>query len=135
MTVKLSSLRADIRAQDEGEWIDIPTLPGVRLRTRSLTSPGYRLKRDQWAQRMARTKMKGREADAELGRILASEILLGWEGFDVPYSPDVALAELADPAGVELRNHVLYAAEQVGQAQVEFLEEAVGNSAPASAGN
>ena len=130
MSVKLNSLAADTAKEAEGDWVEIPELVEVRLKVRSFNNPQYRTARDLLLQKMARKY--GRkpappdESEAEFGKLYAKFILLGWEGFDVDYSPDVAKEALSDPAFRDLRRHVEYAASQVGQVEVQFTEDALG---------
>lgn len=132
MSVKFSSLAADTAKESEGDWQEIPDLPGVSLKVRSFNFPAYRVARDLLLQRMARKfgrkPAPADESEAEFGRLYAQHILLGWSGFDVEYTPEVARDALTNPAFRDLRRHVEYAASQVGASEVEFLEDAVGES-------
>jgi hypothetical protein len=132
MSVKLSSLAADTAKETEGDWIEVPELPGVRLKVRSFNFPAYRVARDLLLQRMARKHGRkpapADESEVEFGKLYSAHILLGWEGFDVEYTPAAARDALTDPAFRDLRRHVEYAASQVGASEVEFMEEAVGES-------
>ena len=47
MTLKLSSLAADLDRERDGDWIDIPDLLDVALKVRSLHFPEYRIAYDQ----------------------------------------------------------------------------------------
>jgi hypothetical protein len=138
MSVKFSSLAADTEKEKQGDWVEIPELPGVSLKVRSFNDPAYRIARDLLLQRMARKHGRkpapADENEAEFGRLYAKHILIDWKGFDVPYSADAAREALADPAYRDFRRHVEYAASQVGASEVEFLEDALGESKPASAG-
>jgi hypothetical protein len=130
MAVKFASLAADTKKEDEGDWIEIPDLPGVSLKVRSFNYAPYRIARDQLIQRnarkYARKPMPPDENEVEFGRLYAKFILLDWKGFDLPYSQDEARAALTDTAYRDFRRHVEYAASQVAQAEVEFVEEALG---------
>ena len=138
MSVKFSSLAADTVKESEGDWQEIPDLPGVSLKVRSFNFPAYRVARDMLLQRMARKHGRkpapADESEVEFGKLYAQHILLGWSGFDVEYTPDVAREALTNPAFRDLRRHVEYAASQIGASEVEFLEDALGESKPASAG-
>lgn len=135
MAVKFSSLAADTDKETAGDWIEIPELPGVELKVRSFNHPAYRVARDLLLQRMARKHGRkpapADESEAEFGKLYAKFILLDWKGFDVEYTADVAREALADPAYRDLRRHVEYAASQVGASEVEFLDDALGESEPA----
>lgn len=131
MAVKLGSIKADLKRETEGEWVDIPDLPGVRLRVRSFNYGPFRAARNAVLQRLAKRYAKSPVPDdvmaRELGALYADQLLLGWDGFDVPYTPEAARETLTDPAFRSLLNHIDYASERVGQTEIEFVEQATGN--------
>jgi hypothetical protein len=63
MGLKLSSIK--ISVSDEGEWVDVPEWPGVRLKVRSINARDYVQARDLMVQK----KVKGAEASADVRRI------------------------------------------------------------------
>jgi hypothetical protein len=138
MAVKFASLASDLKKEDDGDWIEIPDLPGVSLKVRSFNFGPYRIARDQLIQRTARKygrkPVPPEENEIEFGKMYAQYLLLDWKGFDIDYSAAAAREALSDPAFRDLRRHVEYAASQVAQAEVEFVEDALGESKPASAG-
>jgi hypothetical protein len=135
MTVKFNSLKSDIAKEQTGDWVECPDLPGVSFKVRSFNHPPYRVARDLLVQRMARRNGKKaappEEMESAFGKLYAEHILLDWAGFDTPYSPEAAREALSDPAYRDLRRYVESAAAQVGQSEVEFTEEAVGESVSA----
>lgn len=137
MTVKLSSLKANLDRETKGDWIDFPDWEGVSFNVSSLNLPAYTTKRDLLLQRLQRKyKRKPVPKDvlnAELGRLYAEHILHGWRGLDVEYSPTVALETLTDPEYRNVVAAVEYCAAQVSAIDVEFVEEEAGNSEPPSA--
>lgn len=139
MTIKLASLAADLKKEVEGDWIDIPDLPGVALKVRSLQSPAYSVARDLMAQKHRRkygAKPVPPEAfSRDFGRIAAEHLLLDWRGFDVPYTAEGATEVLTSVEYRALLNHTVWAAAQVGEAEIEFVEDAAGNSDAPSATN
>lgn len=137
MTVKLSSLAADLDREANGDWIDYPEWPGVAFNVSSLLKPAYVTERDFLLQRMAR-RYKGKtppqtEVAPEAGKLYCKHILHGWRGLDVEYSPETALEIMCDPAYRAVVNAVEWCAGQVGQAEVEFVEDAEKNSDAPSA--
>jgi hypothetical protein len=141
--VKLNSLKTNLTAEREGDWIKAPELgEGVRFRVRSTNYPAYTVARDQASQRLA-MKFPNSQLDvlhddyapvpasviAEAnGEIVAEHLLLGWEGFDIPYTPGDALEVLCDEAHRAVRMSVTLAATKVGRQEVEFVEGAAKNS-------
>lgn len=131
MPIKLSSLAVDLTRETEGDWVDLPDLPGVRLKTRSLHYAPYRVARDSAFVTLSRKHGKTIPAEASdtvLRKLCADHLLLDWDGFDVPYTHEAALTVLTDPAFREFVSHVLWAAAQVGQAEIAFVESAEKNS-------
>lgn len=131
MTIKLESIKADLKRENEGDWVDIPDLPGVRLRVRSHNYGPYKIALSKSLQRLVRRH--GREQipdDVALmagGSVYADHILLDWEGFDEPYTPETARAVLMNPAYRELQAHVRYAAAEIAKIEAQFVEDASGN--------
>lgn len=138
--VKLASLKK-VNAAD-GEWIPAsdPQLEGVELRVRPLHYGPFVTALQLATSRLMRTYPGNKSAPPEVterlnGELYAEHILLDWKGFDEPYSRDAAFAYLTDPAMHVLRNEVRFAAQVASRAQAEFVDQAAGNSAPASDGN
>ena len=131
MVAKLDSLKSNVELEVEGDWIDVPELPGVSLQVRSINYPGYQTALSLVVQRL--TRKYGRKPvppqvnDREMGRLYHEHILVNWRGFDVEYSAEVAESALTDPAHRDLRRHVQWAASQVGVAEVDYVEDAKGN--------
>lgn len=137
MTVKLSSLAADLSAEAKGEWIDYPEWPGVAFNVRSLHYPPYATARDLLIQKMMRQN-KGVMPPAdkmapEVGKLYCKHILHGWRGLDEEYTPEKALEVLCDPAYRRVVEAVEWCAGQVAQRDVDFVEDASKNSAAPSA--
>lgn len=138
MTVKLSSLKADLEREQKGDWIEYPEWPGVAFKVCSLFMPAYTVARDLLIQRLTR-KHKGNppppsELTPAIGKIYATHILHDWKGLDVEYSADKALEVLSDPSYRLVVAAVEWCAGQIGQVDVEFMDDAVKNSDRPSAG-
>lgn len=141
MAVRLGSLRADIRRETEGDWVDIPDLPGVSLKVRSFNYSPYRMARDQLLQRFARRygrdPVPAEESYRADARLYADHILLDWRGLEDDDGKIVPIADaadiLADPAFRELHDHIRYAGTRLAQVEAEFVEDA-GKNSPASSG-
>lgn len=138
MTIKLGSVKADLAKETDGDLIAIPDLPGVKLRVRSPHYQPFIAARDLATRRLAKKFGDAAVPEEEIARVYgavyAQHLLLGWEGFDAPYSADLALETLTDPAYRALRLHVAWASGKVGQQDVEFVETERKNSAPPSVG-
>jgi hypothetical protein len=138
--LKLSSIRADLEREKNGDWVDARSWPGVRFFVSALTKPSYQLKRDALVQRLQR-KHKGKPVPTEelaphLGKLYAEEIVHGWDGIDVSYSPEKALELLTDPTYRELVSEIEYCAATLSSVDADFVETEVGKferlSAPSS---
>jgi hypothetical protein len=139
MTIKLSSLKADLQREEKGDWIEYPDWPGVEFNVSSLHLPAYTIARDLVLQRLARVyKGKPTPRDvitAEMGKLYAKHILHGWRGLDVAYSRDKADEILPDPEYRNIVAAVEWCAAKVSDVDLEFVEEAGKNSAAPSSGN
>lgn len=132
MTIKLSSLKANLDREEKGDWVEFPDWPGVEFNVSSLLIPQYTTARDLLIQRLLR-QSKGKPIpretyNVEIGKLFAKHILHGWRGLDAAYSPEKAEEILTDP---EYRNVVAaieYCAGRVSELDVEFVEDAGKNS-------
>jgi hypothetical protein len=138
MAVKLASLKADLKREEKGDWVEYIDWPGVEFKVSSLHLPAYTVARDLLMQKMARIykgKPIPREAlTVEIGKLYAKHILHDWRGLDVEYSPEKAAEILADP---EYRNVVAaieWCAAKVSEVEVEFVADAEKNSVRPSSG-
>lgn len=132
MTVKLGSLRADLKRENDGDWVDIPDLPGVRLKVRGAAYGPYQAAKSiveaRWARQYGTRKPVPIDISLrENGRLYAEHILLGWEGFDEAYDEDRAREILIDPGYRELHEHIRYAMQAVAQTEAEFVEDTAKN--------
>lgn len=139
MAVKLGSLAADLAREKDGDLVEIPELPGVKLRVRGFGYGPYQMAKSQiesrWVRRYGREAVPPEVAYRDNGRLYADHILLGWEGFDEEYSPEKGLEVLLDPAYRELHEHIRYAGQKLMQSDAEFVEDAAKNSRRRSGGS
>jgi hypothetical protein len=150
MTIKLASLKVDTKAETAGEWKEvnewiglvpdrpweITKLPGLKFQVRSTNDMTYKVARQKASEDLeARKTAKEFAGDvvpsdvqaAAEGKVICDNLLLGWEGFDEPYSPELAADLLCSPDGRNIRDMVLVCAGKVGKREVEFLEGAAKN--------
>jgi hypothetical protein len=134
MALKLSSLKSSV--SDEGEWVDIPEWPGVRLKVRSIAVKDYQIARDLLLSRLSRRLGRmptGPEMEPDLGRLVAIHLLRGWEGLAgaddkaEQFTPERAIQLLTDPDLRQLETQVIWAASHVGETELEFTEDAEKN--------
>lgn len=127
MAVKLSSLAVDLEGDEKGTWVPSLQYAGVEYRLSSVYLPAYVTARQQLLQRLNR-KYQGAvvpplEMGSELGKLLAQHLLHEWKGFDVPYTEEVALERLVNPAFRPLRADIDECASRIGVPDVEYIEE------------
>lgn len=128
MGFKLSSLAADLKRENDGDWVAIPPdiigdAEGVELKVRAFSYQPYQIARNKIVQKWARSY--GREpvpldvAFKADGKLYAQHILLDWKGFDndagepLDCSPEVAEDYLTNPKFRLLQNAVQYAAGKI----------------------
>lgn len=139
MTIKIASLKADLKREEEGDWIDYPDWPGVAFNVSSLNAPAYVCDFATMSKRLSKT-YKGQPippsvSSKEVGRLFCKHLLHDWRGLDVAYSPETAVELLTDPAYRKLITAVEWCAEQVAETQIEFTEDAAKNLERPSAGS
>jgi len=129
--LKLKSVKTDLKAEREGDWVDYPEWPGVRFKVKSLQCPEFVEARGRLMRKLAK-KYKGDpipldETTKELGTLVANIILLGWDGLDEPYTPERASEVLTDPSYRKVADAVQFCANIVGDNDEEFVEAAAKN--------
>jgi hypothetical protein len=132
MTIKLSGLKVDLSNEEQGEWKPSADLPGVEFLVSSLQTPAYQIARDlliqKWTRKFHRQPVPADVRHDELGKLIAKHILHGWRGFDEDYSPETAEAMLRDRSYRALLSAVENCAAEVGDADIEYIEDAAKNS-------
>lgn len=137
MQVKLSSLRADLAKERDGDWVDAPGIPGVSLLVRSTNYPPFVIARDRAEMKLAQKYGATPSAAEDLerldeqnaidGSLAVEHLLLGWRGFDEEFSAERAAEILGDESYRALRNSVYRAARRVGRREIEVVEQAAKN--------
>lgn len=131
MTVKLSSLKADLERETTGDWVSFPDWPGVDFNVSSLHLPAYQTARDILFKRLQKTYKGSPIPQAvmttEMGKLYAKHILHDWRGLDVEYSQQSAAEILADPAYRNIVAAIEFCAGTISATDIEFVEEAAKN--------
>ena len=145
MVVKLSSLRADLEKERKGTWqqaLSIIPDPDVKFLVSSIHLPAYTTARNIAFQRLSRIHKGNVPDDAvvvEVGRLFAEHIVHDWQGLasddgePIPFSKDLALKLLSDPANRELVRAIEQCAGEAARIDVQFVEDQVKNSGKPSA--
>lgn len=144
--MEISSLKRNAAAAAEGRWVgDIPSMPGLRLRVRGLSSPAAvacRRKKERQVERKDRERGGGFKPEIEqriAREVLHEAILLEWdgltdEGAPVTFDADLAGQILLDPDFDAFAGAVTWAASVVDSDTVEDGDEQAGNSKRQSSG-
>lgn len=123
MTVKLSSLA--VAANNDGDWEDCQTIPGIKFLVRPINYPPFAIARDHMMQRLRRKhgdSIPPNVSAPALGRLVGDHILLGWEGFDEAWSKEVAMEKLTNPEYNELVAAVVAASIAASTAKLEYID-------------
>ena len=142
--MKLDDIAVDLDREEQGDWVEIPDLPGVTLKVRSLYNKDYQHAQQAAARKIARrygNRLVPPDVQTKAyARLLADHVLLDWDGITdesgngVEYAPEYGRDVLADPKYRRLADAVTWAANVVGDQDVEDLEDEGKNSATPSAG-
>ena len=135
--MKLSEIKTDPRL-GEGAWVhDIPALPGLALKVRSIgCDDAQRLLRKQVRDIPRARRLTGLDPADErsnMNVVLKKVILLDWSGLEdeegrpIPYSAEMAARLIEEPEYEMFRDAVLFASGAVKDRGVLDLEDASGN--------
>lgn len=131
MVVKLQSTASDLTKEREGDTIASLLYPGVTYQVRSVHYEPFATARDLALQNLARKygdqPVPRDESVKIMGGLFVEHLLLGWEGFDTPFTSDIAMNTLTDPAYRELVADVEVAARKAGKQRLEFQKALVKN--------
>lgn len=142
----IQQLKRNSAAAADGRWVDdIPSMPGVRLRVRGLTSMAAvnsRRQKERRVERKDRERGGGFKPEVEqrLSReVLHEAVLLDWDGLTdgaapLPYDPEIAGQFLLNPDFDAFAGAVTWAAATVDQDNTEAGDDEAGNSKRQSSG-
>lgn len=145
--VDLRTIAADVAMKDDGVWETYHTHPDgdIRVKIASADNEHFRkaLRHD------VRKQRKGFRADSELSeaaneardvKLVATHIIRDWEGVqldgvETPYSLDVGIKVLSDPAYQHFYDWIWAFASDVANYLVADREDRAGNSPSGSSGS
>lgn len=130
--VKLSSLKSDLKKEQEGDWVPAPDIgPGVAFLVRSTNYDPFRIARDTAMAALAKkyqdTPIPGDVLEETRGELFAEHLLLDWRGLDEDFDPDLARETLRDVSHRLIRGAVFIASTKVGVGEIEFVEKTAKN--------
>lgn len=130
--VLLSSLKADLNREKNGDWVPYPIWKGVSFNVSALTDPAYEAARDLMfkglADKFGDERIPREVLSVELGKLYCEHVLHGWRGLDVEYSPEVALETLGDPEYRAVVSAVEFCAAKLSEVEPKFTKAEEGNS-------
>lgn len=130
--VMLSSLKADLAREKNGDWVPYPIWKGVAFNVSALTNPEYETARDLMFKRLAEIhgdeRIPREVLSVELGKLYCEHILHGWRGLDIEYSPETALNTLGDPEYRAVVSAVEFCAAKLTDIEPKFAKAEEGNS-------
>ena len=139
--VNLSSLKVDAKAQEEGEWVDLPTLgEGVAVHTRSLHCRSYRRMLSRLSRKQTQRVIRGGDVDPVQNDIITARCFaetlivqddsgIAWRGLNdeagnpIPYDKELVFEWLTDPSYRKVADAFAWAASEVGDAEKEWERE------------
>ncbi|RWP31822.1 hypothetical protein [Mesorhizobium sp.] len=145
MTIKLSSLSADLSKEREGDWIPVKEwlgldpekpyettpLPGLEFLVRSTNYPDYVTARQDVLEKLKQEYPNDKvPSDVQArfeGQLSVEHLLLGWKGLDVEYSPNLVGTILVAEEHRVMRQMIFWCAGRVGKKKVEFVQAATKN--------
>lgn len=142
--MKLNELKVDAERESNGDWVESPTWPGVRVHVRSIHNPDYRRALQLQVQKIRRKY--GNEPtppevqDKMMADLFVEHIINDIQGLEddndkpIQYDKDFGRKVMSDPEYRRLADFVSWAAGVVGEDETEELEADVGNSKSGSGG-
>lgn len=124
MTLVLKSLAVDKNDEENGRWEDYAPW-GVRFRVRGIQCRAY-LDQKATDENMAKRRRQDDLPEwryRRSGENIATNVLLEWDGFDIPYSAETAKTLLTDPEYRELLAAVIFCAVKVSTPHVRHTED------------
>lgn len=129
--LKLSSIKADLNKEANGEMIPYKPWPGVSFMVRSTMCQTYQVARAQlyqrWSAAYGDEPVPPSVLSSDIGKLLCEHILIGWDGLDVEYSKEKALEVLCDEAFREVRAAVEFCASKVAAITPKFEADTAKN--------
>lgn len=130
--VILSSMKTDYVVENDGIWVDVAKVEGLRLKIRSSDNPEYTAALASAAIKLNEKYPKisecpPEEKSAVRGELLARFILTGWEGLDEDYTQECALSTLKDHGYRKFCDIIEDEAAKLSRLRVAYTDDVVKN--------
>lgn len=127
--MKLSQIKINPAAEENGRWMDANGLYGVAVKVRGLNNSAARAARTKIQEGFARKKMSDAEAERAQVELIADTILIDWRGVEnddgtaLICDREAKIAILSNPEMRLFREAVLLAASLVGEDELAAKEQ------------
>lgn len=127
--MKLSQIKINPAAEENGRWMDANGLYGVQVKVRGLNNSAARAARTKIQEGFARKKMSDAEAERAQVELIADTILIDWRGVEnddgtaLICDREAKIAILSNPEMRLFREAVLLAASLVGEDELAAKEQ------------
>lgn len=127
--MKLSQIKVNAQAEENGRWMPASGLFGVQIKVRGLNNSAARAARAKIQESFARKKMSDAEAEQAQVELIADTILIDWRGVEnddgtaLICDREAKIAILSNPEMRLFREAVLLAASLVGEDELAAKEQ------------
>ena len=127
--MKLSQIKINPAAEENGRWMDANGLYGVAVKVRGLNNSAARAARTKIQEGFARKKMSDAEAERAQVELIADTILIDWRGVEnddgtaLICDREAKITILSNPEMRLFREAVLLAASLVGEDELAAKEQ------------
>lgn len=127
--MKLSQIKINPAAEENGRWMDANGLYGVAVKVRGLNNSAARAARTKIQEGFARKKMSDAEAERAQVELIADTILIDWRGVEnddgtaLICDREAKIAIMSNPEMRLFREAVLLAASLVGEDELAAKEQ------------
>ncbi|MGB0890471.1 MAG: hypothetical protein ACPGWS_09325, partial [Solirubrobacterales bacterium] len=142
--MKLTDLEADVRAEDEGRWLESPEFPGLWALVRSMHNPDFERAQTAMQQRFAkaygRKPVPSKVQKEGFARLMVDHAILGLKGLEddagkqFAYTKEFGFALMTERKYRKIAEFFDWAVARVGDKDVEQRESDEGNSEPSPSG-
>lgn len=127
--MKLSQIKINPAAEENGRWMDANGLYGVAVKVRGMNNSAARAARTKIQEGFARKKMSDAEAERAQVELIADTILIDWRGVEnddgtaLICDREAKIAIMSNPEMRLFREAVLLAASLVGEDELAAKEQ------------
>ena len=127
--MKLSQIKVNAQAEENGRWMPASGLFGVQIKVRGLNNSAARAARAKIQESFARKKMSDAEAEQAQVELIADTILIDWRGVEnddgtaLICDREAKIAILSNPEMRLFREAVMLASSLVGEDDLAAKEQ------------